>query len=662
MCGIAGVVAFDPEERIDSTRVVRMRDSMEHRGPDGAGLWVEGPVGLGHRRLAIVDVGGGHQPMANEDDSVWVVFNGEIYNHNDLRPALIERGHVYRTRCDTETILHAYDEWGDDGLARLEGMFAFALWDRRARRLILGRDRLGIKPLYIAETDQELLFASEVKALVAGGVRPVLNTAALPEYLAHRYVTGDATSFDAVRRVPPGHLMTWSAGQKLTSRCYWRLSARQTRPDLPMTEAAETVGVGLNAAVERHLMSDVPLGVFLSGGLDSSALAAIASRMVEGQLSTFSVGFDEPEGNELPYARQVAQAIRSRHRDVVVSGDEFFEALPHLIWHQDEPMAFSSGVPLYFVSQLARSDVKVVLTGEGADELFLGYNRYRVTYWNERLGLPYRRLPAAARAAVSAGLGRLPRAFRRYTDRTFLAVGAGTRAYFENFAVFQSAQSSALLSPAIRERADPFGFSERCYGEASGDLLDRLGATDLRTYLGELLMKQDRMSMAASIESRVPFLDDRLVATVTGMPASVKLRGWQTKAVLREAVANLIPKAILQRRKMGFPVPLARWFRGRHRAVVDEFVAGPRAVARGLFRPDALARLASEHARGEANHAERLWLLVNLEMWQRIFCDGEAPGDVTRPLTRRSGRSYAGGLDQSWRFVASEHRRTAADV
>jgi len=662
MCGIAGIVARHPEEHIDPARIVRMRDRMDHRGPDSWGLWVDGRVGLGHRRLAIVDVGGGQQPMANEDGSAWVVFNGEIYNHNELRPVLMSRGHVYRTRSDTETIVHLYEEWGLEGLARLEGMFAFAIWDRTRRRLVLGRDRLGIKPLYVAETDRELLFASEIKALLAAGIPAGLNAAVLPEFLANRYVAGESTFFPAVRRLAPGHFLTWSADEGRVSRRYWHLPRPATDASLTMEEATERVRSELVAAVERHLMSDVPIGVFLSGGLDSSALAAIASPMVEDRLATFSVGFAEEEGNELPYARTVARMIDAEHREVVVRSTDFFEALPRLIWNQDEPMAFSSGVPLYFVSRLAQPHVKVVLTGEGADELFLGYNRYRVTFWNERLGASYWRLPKKTRRVVQHAVRHLPRVLRRYAERSFLALDPGCRSSFENFAVFSERRAAALLGPALAGASDPYAFGQRCYDAAGGGVLDRLSATDLQTYLGELLMKQDRMSMAASIESRVPFLDDRLVQMVVGLPAAVKLRGWQTKAVLREAVKRVVPRAILTRPKMGFPVPLARWFRGAHQSIVDEFVTGPRALARGLFCREGLDLLAAEHRRGHANHAERLWLLVNLEIWQRIFCDGEAPSDVMRPIRRRGRKVYAGALDQSRRPLAPQYRRPAADV
>src|SRR6059036_3568680 len=389
MCGIVGIVGLNPLEPVDETRLKIMRDVLRHRGPDGEGLWNEGHVGLGFRRLAITDVEGGAQPMPNEDGSVWVVFNGEIYNHAELRPWLEARGHRYRSRSDTETVVHLYEEEGERCVERLQGMFAFAVWDRARRRLLLARDRLGIKPLYFALTDRELVFASEIKAILAGGaVAPALNTAVVPEFLANRYVAGSETFFHGVTKLLPGRTLTWSADDGVRQRRYWALPAEVDDGVTPV-EAAGRVRAGLEAAVQSHLMSDVPLGLFLSGGLDSSGLAALMAPMVRAPIRTFSVGFAEREANELGYARLAARAVGAEHREVVVSPGEFFQAVPRLIWHEDEPIAFHSSVPLYFVSRLAHEHVKVVLTGEGADELFLGYNRYRVTAWNDRVGAMY---------------------------------------------------------------------------------------------------------------------------------------------------------------------------------------------------------------------------------------------------------------------------------
>jgi asparagine synthase (glutamine-hydrolysing) len=636
MCGIAGIVAREPRARVDERRLARMRDALHHRGPDGSGLLVDGPVGLAHTRLAIVDVARGEQPMSNESGDVWVVFNGEIYNHADLRPGLQEKGHRYRSRCDTETIVHLYEEQGDGAVEALRGMFAFAIWDRPRQRVLLARDRLGIKPLYYRIGDGELLFASEIKALLAASdERPAFNDAVLPEFLSTRFVSGEDTFFRGVRKLLPGHVLAWSIGESPRPRRYWQL------PDPVRTGTAPPAGdlrERLDAAVSSHLMSDVPLGVFLSGGIDSSALAALAAPKVTGPLQTFAVGFAEAEANELPYARLVARHLGATHREVTVTPESFFDDLPHALWHEDEPMAFSSSVPLFALARLAREHVKVVLTGEGADELFLGYNRYRVTNWNARLGRPYwAAMPGAARRAIRDAVRTLPEPLARVARRTFLGLEPGLRGvYHENFAVFPLPLQRRLLRRRdLLDEHDPYATQTAYFDEAPGSLLDRLGRAELRSYLHELLMKQDQMSMASSIESRVPFLDDRLVEHVVAMPGDVKLPGWQTKGLLRAAVRDLLPAPILTRRKMGFPVPLGDWLRGRFAPVVEEFVLGPRAAARGYFEGAGLRQLVAEHGSRRASHTDALWLLVNLEIWQRIFVDGDAPGDVMHVLAPR---------------------------
>ena len=633
MCGIAGILKFDPRHRAEAPRLHRMSRVLSHRGPDGDGLMADGQLGMAHRRLAIIDVAAGAQPMSNEDGSIWIVFNGEIYNHNDLRGELQARGHRYKTRSDTETIVHAYEEFGDDVTEHLHGMFAFAIWDAQQRRLLLARDRLGIKPLYLAFSDTELLFGSEIKAiLAASSTAPPLDEHALPGYLANGFVNGEQTLYRGITRLRPGHTLSWSLTDGVQQRRYWQLPSPMEMPPQSFHTEAAKLRTRLAGAVKRHLMSDVPLGVFLSGGIDSSAIAALAAQQSASPLQTFAVGFADPRANELGYARQVAEAIGSRHHDIVVTPGMFFDALPRLIWHEDEPIAFPSSVPLYFLSRLAREHVKVVLTGEGADELFLGYNRYRVTHWNMRLGQPYQALiPGSIRRRIMQAIRRAPGAIGRIGRRSFLGLEPGLRhTYLENFAVVREFEQRGLLAhPELLSR-DVYASALERLDRDGGDLLDRMGRFDLETYLHELLMKQDQMSMAASIESRVPFLDDQLVADVVPLPSSFKVRGWTTKAILRAAVNGLVPPAIISRRKMGFPVPIGSWLRGGFAPLVDEFVLGPRVAARGLFDHAALRRLAAEHASATANHGERLWLLINLEIWQRIVHDGESPDRVMR--------------------------------
>jgi asparagine synthase (glutamine-hydrolysing) len=647
MCGIAGIATRDAGAGVDPIRLRRMRDTLVHRGPDGTGVLADGRVGLAHTRLAIVDVARGEQPMPNETGDVWVVFNGEIYNHAELRPGLEARGHQYRSHCDTETIVHLYEEEGEDVVQSLRGMFAFAIWDRPRQRLLLARDRLGIKPLYYTDTGSELLFASEIKALLAaGGVRVAFNEAVLPEFLATRFVSGESTFFRGIRKLLPGHVLTWSPGAGPTTRAYWQPPRPSSRPAAQGPPAACDLRERLEAAVSSHLMSDVPLGVFLSGGIDSTALAAIAARITREPLQTFAVGFEDRGTSELPYARLAAAHIGARHREVTLSPEAFFERLPHALWHEDEPIAFPSSIPLYALAQLARRHVKVVLTGEGADELFLGYNRYRVTHWNARLGRPYGALPEAWRRGLRGVVRGVNGRAGRVARRTFLGLEPGLRGmYHENFAVFPMATQQRLFARRDLLAHDPYATQCGYYDEADGDFLDRIGRAELRSYLHELLMKQDQMSMAASIESRVPFLDDRLVEHVVAMPGNVKLPAWQTKTLLRAAVRDLVPPAILTRRKFGFPVPLGDWLRGPFDAVVGEFVVGPRTLARGFFEPAALRRLVAEHASGRASHADALWLLMNLEIWQRIFLDGEAPAEVMGAMAGDRVAPYAPARD-----------------
>jgi asparagine synthase (glutamine-hydrolysing) len=634
MCGIAGIVKFDPGQRVEEARLSRMGDVQYHRGPDGAGLWIDGPVGLAHRRLAIVDVASGQQPMANEDETVWIAFNGEIYNHAALRPALERQGHRYRTHSDTETILHLYEELGPRCVERLRGMFAFAIWDRRRRTLLLARDRLGIKPLYYARTEQELLFASEIKGILAAGAVPLeFNEAILPEFLANRYVIGDDTFYRGIRKLLPGRILEWSAEGGFREQRYWKPPVATDRDGgVGLAERAGALREELRSAVQSHLMSDVPLGLFLSGGLDSSGLAALMAPMVGKGMQTFSVGFAEAEANELEYAREVARAVGAEHRDVVISADQFMQALPKLIWHEDEPIAFPSSVPLYFVSRLARRHVKVVLTGEGADELFLGYDyRYRVTALNARLGRWYwAAVPPAVRRRVAGSLVRWPAPVRRYARRSFLAYEPGPRGlFFDNFSVFpEGLQRDLIVDKGVLTARDPYGDGLRYWEEHHGDLLERMSYADMQTHLVELLMKQDQMSMAASLESRVPYLDHVVVEGGLRMPGDQRLRGWQTKAVLREALRPLVPPRILTRPKMGFPVPFGRWLRGAFWPAVEEYVLSPRALERNLFRPAVLRRIADEHRMGVGRHADRLWLLINLELWQRMAIEGERPADI----------------------------------
>ena len=635
MCGINGIALSSRSRReLTASVVERMRDLITHRGPDDAGLFIDkdSKVGLGHRRLSIVDVQAGHQPMTNEDGSLQIIFNGEIYNHADYRSHLESLGHVYATSCDTETILHLYEEHGGRCVEHLRGMFAFAIWDQTKSELFIARDRLGVKPLYYAHTDDgSLYFGSEIKVLLeAGALRPEINYDVLPDYLANHSPSGEDALYRGIKRLLPGHTLVWRDGT-ITVNEYWDL---RFEPDEPYRSDRDYVNTWMQLfeeSVQLRLMADVPLGMFLSGGIDSSAIAAVMSRLVADPIKTFSVGFAEREANELEYARAVSKAFKTDHYEVLVSPQQFFSALPNLIWHEDEPIAHPSSIPLFFVSKLASQHVKVVLTGEGSDEMLAGYARYRKTLMNIAFGERYNQLiPNQVRNSLRKSIANLRySAVSQKLRRTFLTLTPDIESiYFDNFAVFPRNMQSQLLTAQTKERVSSSGpysaIREVIARSDAASLLNQLLYADTKTYLHELLMKQDQMSMAASIESRVPFLDHKLVEFTAGLPERMKIRGSTTKYILREAMKGILPERILSRPKMGFPVPIGAWFRGPFKGVVDEYVLSNRALQRDIFDPTFVRSLVKRHDAGE-DHSERLWSLVNFEIWQRQFFDQESP-------------------------------------
>jgi len=636
MCGINGIVFSRRSARTANAGLIeRMRDTMTHRGPDEKGIFIDGRVGLGHRRLSIVDLKTGQQPMFNDDRTCVIVYNGEVYNHLELRPELKDRGYTFRTTSDTETILKAYEAYGASCVDKFRGMFAFAIWDARSNELFIARDRLGVKPLYYANSDDgSFFFASEIKALLeAGAVKPELEYRALTDYLANHGTSGELTMFAGVKRLLPGHTLTFGDDRVEINR-YWDISfdrdAVSPRSDREWIEEWSSL---FTESVRLRLMADVPLGMFLSGGIDSSAIAAEMSRMVDGRVKTFSVAFEEREANELRYARLVSDRFGTDHHEVIVSPHSFFEALPRLIWHEDEPIAHPSSIALNFVSRLAAEHVKVVLTGEGSDESLAGYGRYAKTLTNIKYGKLFDKIaPEALRSHFAAAIEVLPldSKIRHSLKKSFFVVEPTIEsAYFDNFAVFSRSMQGHLLSATTKDRlngsADPYAEMSRLFNSLEGgEMLDRMLYTDTKTYLHELLMKQDQMSMAASIESRVPFLDHKLMEFTASMPLRMKLRRSKTKYVLRKAMKGVLPDEILTRSKMGFPVPIGKWFRGQYRGIVDEYVLSERSLGRGIFDADAVRNLAERHMNGE-NHDERLWSLVNFEIWQRTFIDGERP-------------------------------------
>ncbi|CAN5369892.1 asparagine synthase (glutamine-hydrolyzing) [soil metagenome] len=631
MCGINGIAFSSKSGRaVNKSVLAKMRDVISHRGPDDFGEFIDENVGLGHRRLSIVDVAHGQQPMFNEDESCVIIYNGEVYNHADYRAELSTKGYKYQTHCDTETILHLYEEYGAKCVEKLRGMFAFAVWNRREKSLFIARDRLGVKPLYYVHDAQgNLYFASEIKALLeANAVKAELNYNALPDQLANHGTSFDETLFANVKRLLPGHILFWRDG-KLKIEKYWDVSFEPKHAEKSDKDFVEEWRELFKESVKLRLMADVPLGMFLSGGIDSSAICAVMSEMVNEPIKTFSVGFKEREANEFEYARIVSEAFKTEHHEITITPEQFFNELPNLIYQEDEPLGFDSSIPLYFVSKLAQKHVKVVLTGEGSDEILGGYGRYQKTLSLLNYGEKYETLiPKFLREAVKNGVATLPSALNNKLKRTFLSRSADVEnLYFDNFSIFNAAMQKKLFTSETKARIaeeNPYVYQNQWLTKTdAADLIDKLLYADTKTYLHELLMKQDQMSMAASIESRVPFLDHKLVEYTAKLPTDLKIRGRETKWILREAMKGILPDEILTRKKMGFPVPLGDWLRNEFKGFVDEYVLSERALQRGIFNRDFVRELAAAHNGGEDNTA-RIFRLINFEIWQRQFIDGAA--------------------------------------
>jgi len=618
MCGICGIVLSDPNARVNPRVIERMSDAIAHRGPDDDGQYLNGRVGLGFRRLSIIDLSGGHQPMANEDETVWIAYNGEIFNHAEHRAPLEARGHRFRTRSDTEAIVHLYEEHGSTCPRELRGMFGFAIWDEKRKALLLARDRSGIKPMFYATTPGgDLIFGSEIKAILASGmITPEVDDAAVAEYFALGTVSGSRTLIRGVKKLEPGHTLTWKDGRVAIER-YWSPPAYEPGRVVvrDLAEAADEFWRRFVEAVDITLMSDVPLGVFLSGGLDSSLIVAAMRERGVSALRTFSVGFAEAEASELPFARIVAKTFETEHHEVSCTADDFFNALPRLTRHRDHPLTFSASIPLFFVSELAVSSVKVVLTGEGSDELFAGYGRYPRALLNLRAGGALDAvLPNAARGSLARAIGRLGDDYvGSRLKRSFLARASSfEESYLEPFADFDAAHRALILN----------GRAAGAYSEL-GPLIDRdlLAVNPLEamlrfdqvTYMEELLAKQDQMSMAASIESRVPFLDHHLIEWAAQLPPDVKLRGGNGKALVRLAAERVLPRSITHTKKRGFLVPLTRWLRDRGQDILGEYMpeSDDSLVSAAYVR-----RLLDEH-RGGRDHTARLWRVLAFQVWRQ---------------------------------------------
>jgi asparagine synthase (glutamine-hydrolysing) len=628
MCGIAGYLGKTIPETLAA-----MLPLLKHRGPDGEGLHVEPDVGLGMTRLAIIDAVGGRQPMTNEDESVWLVFNGEIYNFRELRPLLEARGYRFRTRSDSEVLLRAYEAFGEACVDHLRGMFAFAVWDRGRRRLLLARDRLGKKPLYYRRRNGLLLFASEIKALLSHpDVGRDVDADALHHYLAFGYSPGDRSIFAEIASLPPAHLAL-ADGDRFETRCYWTPVGGAVAPgdSVPAAEAPALVRRAVVDAVRLRLESDVPLGVVLSGGIDSSAVVASMREVTDQRITTVTVGFGagDPSFDELPYARLVARRFDTDHHEEILE-PRVADVLPAIVQHFDEPFADSSAVATFVVAQAAARHVKVALSGIGGDEAFAGYPRYL----GLRLSETYARLPRPVRFLARAAVHAIARESEGGVDwagraRRFVASDAPLPDRYLAWTRFFSADDlRRLAAPVLRARwrADVTARQRAAFETRDGrDVVDGAFRIDLATYLpDDLLVMADRMTMAHSLELRAPFCDHRLLELSLRISAGVKLRGGRLKALLKSAFADVLPRELLQRPKQGFMIPLARWLRTELREPMEDLLASDRVRARGLFVPAVVEALKREHLDGRRSHADRLWSLMILELWMRQYLDGTA--------------------------------------
>jgi asparagine synthase (glutamine-hydrolysing) len=624
MCGIVGI-AGSAHHPVDEAVLRSMNDAIWHRGPDDDGYLVRDRVGLGMRRLSIIDVAGGRQPIHNEDKSVWAVFNGEIYNYTELRDDLQRRGHHFYTQSDTETLVHLYEEYGDEGVTRLRGMFAYALWDERRSRLFVARDRLGIKPLYYGQFDGRLFLASELRAFQrVPGFPHDLNPASVQRYLAYLYVPGPDTIWRDVVELPPAHYLVYD-GAAVTTQRYWDVRYRESDLRSPV-EWREQFLAQFRRSVKSHLMSEVPLGAFLSGGIDSSAMVAVMAEESGSRVKTFSIGYDGAGAfqDERAYARLVADRYATEHREFVVSPDAA-ELLPDLVATMEQPFADSSVIPNYYISKLTRQHVTVALSGLGGDEIGGGYQRYLGMLWAER----YRRLPGALRPRwLEAAVGRLPdvRSGRRWIDQAkrFFATARHEPAdrYAAMVTTFSPSDRRRLLTPDFQRQAghdDPERLVTRVFGSDAADgVLHAAMRADLDSYLvGDLLTLADRVSMRHSLEVRVPFLDHPLVELMAAAPAHLKVHGRAKKVLMRDAFRGLLPASILDRPKMGFSIPLALWLRTDLRAIMQEILSEQEVRRLGYLQYREVERIKADHLAERTNHESKLWALINLVCWHR---------------------------------------------
>lgn len=615
MCGICGIFNFDLNAPVDQKRLKRATDAMRHRGPDDEGFHIDRNLGLGNRRLSIIDLPGGHQPLSNEDKNVWITFNGEIYNYRKLHPALLARGHQFRTASDTETIVHLYEEYGPACLDHLRGMFAFALWDSRIRRLLVARDRLGVKPLYYRQEGRRLVFASELRALRELCEQPLeIDPQSVYDFFGFRYIPTPHTFYRGVQKLPPGHFLLADA-RGVQTQAYWDIPAEEEDPASVNSLAREVVE-HLRESVRLRLIADVPLGAFLSGGTDSSAVVALMAELGARPLKTFSVGFDEPGFSELPFAKRVAERFHTEHHELVVTADDMAAELARLVAFRDEPVAEPTDVALYKISKLAAHSVKVVLAGEGGDELFAGYPKYAA----DRLAGLVSALPQNVTRALARWLPYRQRRAKLALEALSIKNEAERSATW--FASFSRLEREALFTPDFLAQVDVTHparvFHELLEKVRERPPLKRMLYADLKIWLPDnLLLRGDQMTMAASIEERVPFLDHKLVELAARIPSRLLTRGFQTKVLLRRALKPYLSPETLRRRKVGFTVPVGAWFRKELKSLVGDLVLSPGSTTRDYFNKTSTEKFVREHFDGVRDRQKQLWALVNFELWSR---------------------------------------------
>ena len=626
MCGIVGIVRNDSKP-VDEALLSRMSNAIRHRGPDDDGFYVNGGVGLGMRRLSIIDIKSGHQPIHNQDRSAWIVFNGEIYNYLELREKLEKLGHRFYTNSDTEAIIHAYDQYGADCPKHLRGMFAFAIWDERTHELFLARDRVGKKPLLYALVNGQLIFGSEFTALLLHpDISREVNLEAIHYYLSFMCVPAPLTAFKAIKKLEPGHTLRWRNGEIKLDR-YWQPDFSH-KLNISEEEAGERALEVLRDAVRVRLMSEVPLGAFLSGGIDSSAVVALMSEVSSEPIKTFSIGFEEQDYSELHHARRIAEHVGADHHEFIVQPD-VLEILPTLVEHYGEPFASPSAIPTYYVARETRRHVTVALNGDGGDECFAGYERYAAMQIAER----YRRLPAFLRErALEPLFNRLPaselrrgrvRDLKRFVRAASLPTA---QRYLTWVSVLDTGAKNDLYTNEFRRQTighDPAALFAPLFAQANGaGLVDALLLTDTLTYLpNELLAKVDIATMAVSLEARSPFLDHHVIEFAASLPEKFKLRGMTTKYILKRVLKELLPSENIGRRKMGFGVPIGHWFRGEFQQLLRDRLLTEKSMSRGLFKPDGVRRMIEVHASGERDYGTPLYVLLMLELWYNRFID-----------------------------------------